>query len=221
MTETSSKISASSTGSIPRMRFPMHLKRRKKYRLRRRGYTFQAEPDRCGSSADAIRIANLERDLAEAQQKLEEAEARIIRGLSDIENLRRRFQREKDELRKYATEDLMRSLVPAMDHFGLAIKSLDAASDTESVRQGVIMIHRELESVLEQSGLSIIEPGEVAFDPNLHEAVGTDADPSKPDGVILELMRPGWSLNGRVLRPALVRVNKVQPTEVTEETAAE
>ena len=209
MSNPDSGRSSSSTSSLPRLKFPVHLKRRKKYRLRRRSYTYQPEIGMgAGDSGDSVRLEQLEQELAQARAALQESEERVVRGRSDMENLRRRFQREKDELRKFATEDLMRSIVPAMDHFGLALQSINAAADIDSVRQGINMIHRELQSVLEQSGLTIIQPDVVAFDPNVHEAVGTEENPSIPDGHVSSLMRPGWALNGRVLRPALVKVNK-------------
>jgi molecular chaperone GrpE len=200
---------------------PLQLKRRKKYRLRRRQYT--AKPEASGGVAGPDlqpRIGQLEKELEELRTALAESEERLIRSRSDLENQRRRYLREKDELRRFATEDLMRSIVPAMDHFGLALQSLENAVDVSSVRQGVTMIHRELQAVLEQAGLKAIVPDVVPFDPHIHEAVGMDHDSTKPDNHVLEVMRSGWALNGRVLRPALVRVNKLAPTNA-EDTVVE
>jgi len=200
---------------------PLQLKRRKKYRLRRRQYTTRPDASVASPTPELQpRIDQLEKEMEELRTALSDSEERLMRSRSDLENQRRRFLREKDEFRKFAAEDLMRAIVPAMDHFGLALQSLENAADVSSVRQGVTMIHRELQSVLEQAGLKSIIPGVVPFDPQVHEAVGMDHDASKPDNHVLVVMRPGWELNGRVLRPALVRVNKMS-VSTAEETAVE
>lgn len=188
------------------------LKRRKKYRLRRRLYcaavgVSEGLPEAVaatGSDAELLRL-----DKQKAEQERDDIRDQMMRARADLENQRRRFQKEKEDLRKFATEDLMRSLLPAMDHFALALESLNSASDVKSVTQGITMIHRELTSTLKNGGLVEINPIHQPFDPNHHEAVGTDADPAFPDGLVLEVMRSGWSLNDRVLRPAMVKVNKL------------
>lgn len=149
-----------------------------------------------------VRVSELEGLLAEAKE-------RVVRARADLDNQRRRFHKEREELRKFATEDLMRALTPALEHFSLALDSMQDASDMESVVQGVLMIQREFMGVLRGHGLEVIAPADQPFDPLHHEAVGTGCEPGLPDGAVIEVMRPGWMLNGRVLRPAMVKVNKL------------
>ncbi|MCB2154120.1 nucleotide exchange factor GrpE [bacterium] len=193
------------------------LRRRKKYQLRRRSYASQPVTL---AADDSERQAELERlrDLVhQLETQMKEAQDNALRARADVENQRRRHQKDKEELRKYATEDLMRSLVAPMDHFGLAMLSLETASNVDSVRQGVEMIHREIVSVLQGAGLELIQPTGQQFDPNLHEAAATETQPDQPEGVVLETMRPGWALKGRVIRPAMVSVNKIDgPTPTPE-----
>ncbi len=165
------------------------------------------------SAEAAQKVAELEQSISELKEQLKEAHDLSLRSRADLENQRRRFQKEKEDLRKYAKEELMRDLINPMDHFAIALHSLESATDLESVRKGVMMIHREFGMVLKQSGLSELNPVGELFDPNLHDAVSTDYDPEKEEGVILVVSRPGWELKGRVLRPAMVQVNRKKVQE--------
>lgn len=189
------------------------LRKRRKYRLRRRGYNGRPLVEETAApAAPALSpqvLDKLKADKLAAEKERDELREQMLRNRADLENQRRRHMKEKDDLRKFATEDLLQSIVPALDHFGLALQSLDTATDVNSVRQGVSMIHRELVGVLAASGLQAIEPLGQPFDPALHEAVATDSLPDRADGEILEVMRPGWMLRERVMRPAMVKVNKV------------
>lgn len=191
----------------------LSLKRRKKYRLRRRVFSFKPEAGATAAFDDSLlkaRIAQLEADLAVAKSTLAESEEKGLRSRSELENMRRRHQKEKDDMRKYAGEDLLRSIMSPLDHIELALASMDSAQDIAGLRQGIRMTFRELSSVLSQHGLEEIRPEGVPFDPNLHEAAATGNDPGKPDGCVLNVLRTGYALRGRVLRAALVMVNKVE-----------
>jgi len=184
------------------------LKRRKKYRLRRLSYSGMPVPAAdSGAAALAEEIDALKMQLHRAQAEAREMQEKALRSVAEIDNQRRRHQKEKEDQRKFAAEEIMRELIQPLDHFGLALQSLATAPDVNSVRTGVEMIHRELLGVLRSAGLEEIR-AEGPFDPALHEAVATGSDPSKPEGSVLEALRSGWSLRGRVLRAAMVRVNR-------------
>jgi len=194
--------------------------RRRKYALRRRKFASGGGSAPSRSSGNDEAISRLEDEVAAARDQLREMQDRILRARADMDNQRRRFQREKDEIRKYAIEDLAQSLLNPMDHLSLAMKSLEGATDVESVLRGVEMIHREFDAILAAKGLVSINPADGQFDPSFHEAVGTGSDPDLPDGAILEVLRPGWALQGRVLRPAMVRVNRPAARATEEESLA-
>lgn len=221
MTDAANRAQAGSDRSGRGESLAGRISRRRKYRMRRRTYCLQSVVQdhlrEGGSGSDGARLAG---ELAEAQEELRQAREAALRARADLENQRRRHQKEKADLRKFATEDLVSSLVPAMDHFALALQSLQTATDMDSVRKGVEMIHREFANVLNANGLEEISPGGKPFDPSQHEAAATESKEGEADGVVLEVLRPGWSLRGRVLRPALVKVNKADKTDASQSCAA-
>jgi len=167
--------------------------------------------DVAGASAQAAELAEANQALAEANTELEklreEAKAEILRARAEMENQRRRLQRDREEFKKMAAGDVLQKLMPPIDHFELAVKSFSVTADPQSIMAGVELVFNELLSVLEQSGLSRISPLGEKFDPNFHEAIGTAQLADKPANEVVECMRAGYVLSGRVLRPAMVRVN--------------
>ncbi len=168
----------------------------------------------------------LNREVAEAEADVAEAEAAVESDLSqlegeraelldtlrrvqaDFENYRKRMLREQTALVERATERLVEDLLPVLDSFDGALGSLAApdSPEAEKVRDGVIGIRTQLMSVLEKSGLERIDATGAAFDPNEHEAVLQDDGDGDPH--VGEVMRTGYRLKGRVLRPAMVRVTR-------------
>lgn len=144
---------------------------------------------------------------------------RFLRLHADFENLKKRFEREKDDYVNYATAGLIERLLPVLDNFDRAILASDAGDDaTATFRQGFELIYRQLHDELRRHGLRAVEAeAGLAFDPEVHEAVETvepDADESEDgeraadgeDGVIVAELQRGYFLRDRLLRPALVRV---------------
>lgn len=127
---------------------------------------------------------------------------RYLRGLADFDNYRKRADREKQEFRRYALADTIKDLLPVLDNFD---RALAHAADDE-LRKGVLMIHKQLFDVLQKHGLKVIDDSDVAFDPNVHEAVVRDENPNVPSHTVVEVLQKGYFLNERLLRPALVRV---------------
>lgn len=167
-----------------------------------------------------------EAEVAEAQASVTEAEAAVESDLSqlegeraelldtlrrvqaDFENYRKRVLREQTALVERATERLVEDLLPVLDSFDGALGSLPAADspEGEKVRNGVVGIRTQLVTVLEKAGLERIEATGAEFDPNEHEAVLQDDGDGEPR--VGEIMRTGYRLKGRVLRPAMVRVTR-------------
>ena len=148
-------------------------------------------------------------DLAAAYEKVrgqkDQLYDRLLRKQAELENLRKRVQREKEEFRQHAAEDLIRALLPTLDSFERALKHRDA-SVPETVYQGVEMIYGELEGVLNRAGLVAIEAKGKLFDPHLHQAVETVAAGEHRDQEIVEELQRGYKLKHRLLRPAIVKV---------------
>ena len=133
----------------------------------------------------------------------DEMRALAQRVQADFENYRKRMLREQTALAERASESLVEQLLPVLDNFELALLSLDDAAD-EKVRKGVELVYADFLAVLERAGLQKIPTNGEPFDPELHEAVAHEAGEGDP--TVVETMREGYRLKGRVLRPAMVKV---------------
>ena len=130
---------------------------------------------------------------------------RHLRLRADFENYRRRMERELAALRERAAEELVRDLLPVVDSFARALREAPSGSEA-SVREGVVLIQRQMTEVLVRAGLDPITAVGESFDPTLHEAVARQERPDLPDGLVLEELQRGYRFRGRLLRPALVVV---------------
>jgi molecular chaperone GrpE len=162
-------------------------------------------------SEEEAAASELEADLARLSQLQSERDEyldTLRRVQAEFENYRKRVIKEQTALVDRATGGLVEQLLPVLDSFELALKNFDAAGsqDTESVRKGVELVYAELLGVLEKAGLSRVEAEGKPFDPNVHEAVMQEEGDGEP--VVTDVLRTGYTLKGRVLRPAMVKVSR-------------
>ncbi|WP_432737199.1 nucleotide exchange factor GrpE [Maridesulfovibrio sp. FT414] len=137
-----------------------------------------------------------------------EAKDERLRALAETENIKRRLARETEELKKFAAESILSSLLPVLDNLDLALdhaQNLDACKDFVT---GVDMTRKMFLDTLSKHGLEAIGKVGDEFDPNFHEAMGMAQMATLPDGSIAQMMQRGYVLKGRVIRPAKVMVNK-------------
>jgi len=130
---------------------------------------------------------------------------RLLRQQAELENMRKRLQREKEEFQQHATADLVRSLLPALDGFERALKHRDAGVP-EQYTQGIELIYRQMLEVLGRAGLTAVETEGKTFDPHVHQAVETVEDAKRRDHEIVEELQRGYKLKQRLLRPSIVKV---------------
>ena len=162
-------------------------------------------------SEEEAAASELEADLARLTQIESERDEyldTLRRVQAEFENYRKRVIKEQTALVDRATSGLVEQLLPVLDSFELALKNLDSdgSDDIESVRKGVELVYAELLGVLEKAGLSRIEAEGKPFDPNVHEAVMQEDGDGEP--VVTDVLRTGYTLKGRVLRPAMVKVTR-------------
>jgi len=150
--------------------------------------------------------ATVEADLDELVKEKDELRELAQRVQADFENYRKRVLREQTQLVERANEALIEQLLGVLDNLELALKSLEGAD--EKVRKGVELVASELLSVLEKAGLERIDALGKPFDPNEHEAVAQEDGEGEP--VVCDVLRTGYRLKGRVLRPATVRVTRAE-----------
>jgi molecular chaperone GrpE len=156
----------------------------------------------------ADEIQQFEADLASLQRERDEWLDTTRRLQADFENYRKRVMREQTALVERASEGLIEQLLPVLDNFELALRSIGEDDESQKIRKGVELVYADLVSVLEKNGLERIEAEGEPFDPNEHEAVMQDDGDHEP--VVSDVLRTGWKLKGRVLRPSMVKVTRNQ-----------
>ena len=147
-----------------------------------------------------------EPDIEELKRQLEERQDRLMRALAETDNVRRRAQRDREDYVKYATETLLRDIIPVLDNFDRALAAARAAGESGTVVSGVELIQRELLRVLEKTGLTRYSAVGERFDPTRHEAFARVVSTDRPPDTVVQETAAGYLLNGRVLRPAMVAV---------------
>ncbi|MCO6450521.1 MAG: nucleotide exchange factor GrpE [Caldilineales bacterium] len=155
---------------------------------------------------DAV-IAELVTELTNAKRTADEAQDQALRAQAELQNFRRRKERETEERVSNANASLLKDILPVLDDFERAVANAPAGLpvDEGSWADGFLLIQRKLQALLEKSGVSAI-PSEGDFDPNLHEAISVEPSETVGSGEIIAEVRRGYMLNGRVLRPSQVRV---------------
>lgn len=137
-----------------------------------------------------------------------------LRSCAELENAKKRFEREKADVMRYATEGIIIDFLPILDNLEIAEKHMKEAKDFEAVRQGVDMIQLQIQDFLREIGLERLKVSGEKFDPHQHEAVETEESKEKENGLIVEELKAGYTLNGRLLRPAVVKIVKNTSEEV-------
>jgi molecular chaperone GrpE len=168
--------------------------------------------------AAAARIAELEAELADMKD-------RWIRSEAENANVRARAHREVNETRQYAVQKFAQDVVEAGENLRRGLDSLPAASAGEPeivarLREGLDGMERNFLNILERNGIKREDPTGTPFDPNLHQAMAEQESADHPPGSVMQAWTPCWTLNGRLLRPAMVVVAKAPPAEIGASGAA-
>lgn len=140
-------------------------------------------------------------------KQLDEANTKLLRVQADYDNFRKRTQKEKEELAKYASAKLVENLLPAIDNFDRALAASAASGDYEALAKGLEMIYRQLQGTMEAEGLITMEAVGTPFNPEFHQAVMTVETDEYEDGIVVEELQKGYMLKDKVIRPAMVKVS--------------
>jgi len=133
---------------------------------------------------------------------------KLLRAHAEFENARKRMEKDKADYAKFANESFMLDFLPIVDNLEIAEKHIKEAKDFKAVREGVDMIQIQIQQFLKDIGIERIKTAGQKFDPNLHEAIETEESKDKEDGLIVAELKPGYKFNGRLLRPASVKIVK-------------
>lgn len=131
-----------------------------------------------------------------------------LRSQAEMENMKKRFQKDKQDLVKFGNETLTKQLLPVADNLEMALDHSKDENSIEALREGVDLTLKGLLNVLEKAGVELVEAVGATFDPNFHEAVSEQEDDRAEPGTVLKELQKGYLLNKRLIRPAMVIVNK-------------
>lgn len=171
----------------------------------------EAVPQSLADEASKLKARN-----DELEGQIKDLTDRLLRAHADMDNFRKRTEREKEETAKYAISKFARDLVGVGDNFQRAVAAVppgavEADPALKSLVDGVQMTEREFLKSLEKNGVLRVDPAGQAFNPHQHQAVMERNDPSVPSGTVLDVFQPGYLLEGRCLRPAMVVVSTGGP----------
>ena len=146
-------------------------------------------------------------ELDEAQRERDDFKDRWLRKSAEFDNYRKRIERERREQADQAVVDLLQELLLVVDDFDRAL-TVEADDSGGAYRKGVELIHAKLHDLLRKQGLTPIDALGADFDPNIHQAVMHEDSPEHREGEVIGELRKGYTLNDRLLRPAMVKVAK-------------
>ena len=156
---------------------------------------------------DNSKIEDLESQLQEVQQSAKDNWDKLLRSQAEMENLKRRTTKDLENAHKFALDGFVKALLEVSDSLTMGIKSAkDEKATIESTTEGLELTMKVFNSTLEKFGVESINPVDEKFDPELHEAVTMVPMPDKKSNTVLEVIQTGFTLNGRLVRPALVIV---------------
>ncbi len=166
-----------------------------------------SEASASNEGAEAYIVA-LQADLDDARTKLEEADKRVLYVQAEFQNFRRRKDDEFKELQKFTNRELLMSILPVVDSFERALAAAEQTQNLESLMGGLAGTLKQLQSVLTKSGVTPIESLGKEFNPQFHEAIGHTESDEYPANTVAEEVQRGYTMQDRVLRPALVKVTE-------------
>jgi molecular chaperone GrpE len=155
-----------------------------------------------------VEIQGLYEELEKAKVERDNAQDQLLRTMADFQNFRNRMRQESRQMRLLATEGLVGSLLPVLDNFERTIRAVDSGATLDSVVEGVRLVERQLRNALEAQGVRRIEAEGKPFDPELHEAIGTEPRADLPENTVVGEVEPGYQMGERIIRPTKVRVTR-------------
>ncbi len=176
----------------------------------------QATENEAGTQAEPTG-EDLQQQLQQLRQEYDKEHDLHLRAAAELRNYKRRVAQQQAQQMQYAHESLLSQLIPILDHFQLALEAKSTDQAAAEMISGVQMVYEQLMTTLEQFGLQPIEPVGEPFDPQHHEAVERHlvASDDPAAGTVTKVLRPGYRLHQRVLRPATVKV--AVPEDATED----
>lgn len=168
-----------------------------------------ADEDEAAEQESNVELSVDER-LVEALDQLSESKDAVLRAEAEMQNVRRRAERDVENAHKYGIERLLQNLLPVVDSIEKSIESADQADrdDNDPVMEGIRLCYKLLLDILEREQVEVVDPLGEPFDPNEHEAMSMVENPDMEPNSVIAVMQKGYKLNNRLVRPAMVMVSK-------------
>ncbi len=163
-------------------------------------------PEEDSPQGDAA--SRMQGKLEEAYGKRDELQNKYLRAAAELDNLRKRSVRDREEIASRSRANIIGDLLPAVDAFRLGLQDAQNREEAKSVVEGFAMVMTQMESILGEHGLSLIDATGQPFDTSLHEAVSHEASEDIEEGHVIYTVRTGYKLGDRLLRPAAVVISK-------------
>ncbi len=157
---------------------------------------------------EAAKEKTPEEIILELEEKIKELQNNLLREKADVENIKKRLEKERITERKYAAMSVCKSLLTPLDHYNLALKHQTTDEASELIFQGFKMIKEQLNKALEDEGVSVIDALNEEYDPNFHQAILTEKVEDKEANIVLEVLQEGYMFKDRVIRPAIVKISE-------------
>ncbi|OUC51752.1 nucleotide exchange factor GrpE [Eggerthia catenaformis] len=157
---------------------------------------------------DAKEDSSLEKRVQELEEEVIKWKTDYYKVFADMENTRKRLNKEHTSQVKYAMQSFIEELLPVIDNFERSLAVETTNEEAANYLKGMQMIHDQMMNILAKNGVKVIETKDQMFDPNFHQAVMTEHDESKEENMILEELQRGYVLKDRVIRASLVKVNQ-------------
>ncbi len=151
---------------------------------------------------------NLSKKVQEAYSKNEDFQNKYIRVLADLENLKRRQIKEREEAVQRTRSQIIGDLLPSLDAFQMGMQEVEKEESTKNIFIGISMAFKQMENILGEYGLEVINPLGVEFDPKLHEALSYKPSEEIEEGLVIQTIRTGYKIKDKLLRPASVIISQ-------------
>ncbi len=146
--------------------------------------------------------------IIELEENIKQLQNDLLREKADLENTKKRLEKERITERKYAAMNVSKNLLTSLDHFNLALKHQVTDKESEKIFQGFKMIKEQLNKALEDEGVSLIDALNEEYDPNFHQAILTEKVEGTDVNVVLEVLQEGYMFKDRLIRPAIVKISE-------------
>lgn len=173
------------------------------------GKTENAAEETAGPDVEALnkKIDEQAGAIDKLAQEKEDLNNRLLRVQADFDNFRKRTTKEKADARKFRAQDIVTDMLDTLDNFQRALAVESISEDGKSLKQGMEMVLKKLKEALKKEGVEEIESLGKPFDPTVHQAVMQEVSSEHESGTVIQVLQAGYTLNGRVIRPAMVKVS--------------